>query len=170
MIKNGTEDNNTMIYFEFSDEEPTDINQNFAHSMNPSMTSTSETQTLTEYRETLSYYYDIEKEENKKYLVMKYTGFRGEYLEVENTRFNWGVVIVVIVVCGIVLIFLIILGAFCFIRCRQKKRNKRNIDYNQNQYYNQPSGTPYGNTNTNTNTNTNNDFYEPPPPPGNPFQ
>ena len=148
------------LYFEFNDEEPNINKTSFAHSMEPSMTSTSEVQTISDYRETQSYYYDIEKEKNTKYLVMKYTGFRGEYLKVENNRANWALVIIICVVGGFLLIFLIILGGFIFYRIKQKRRNTRNVvDYNQN--LSQPTETPYQ-----QNTNTNGVFYAPPPPPG----
>ena len=52
------------------------------------------------------YYYDIEKTENTKYLVIKYKGFQSEYngnLEIENMRFSSIfyiiIIITVIVIC-----------------------------------------------------------------------
>ena len=157
------------LYYEFSDEEPTDINQKFIHSTQPSLTSSTEVQTMTDHTITQSYYYDIEKAENTKYFVMKYNNFVGEYLEVENNRANWGKVLLICIFGGIGLIALIILGIYIFYRIMQKRRSRRNVlDYNQNQPTEQ-TGTPYQQNpqNTyNTNTNTDEAFYEPPPPPG----
>ena len=129
---------NKILYYEFNDEEPTDINKTFAHSMKSTNTVTSQEETETGERETVSYYYDIEKEENKKYLVMKYTDFRGEYLQVENNKANWGLVLSISVTSLIILIFIIVIGRFVFVKIR-KYKNAAIYDQNQSQ----PTGTLY---------------------------
>ena len=91
---------------------------------------------------------------------MKYTNFRGEYLEVENNRANWAKVIVIVVICGFLLIIFIGWVGYIYCRIRKTRMEIRKMEYIRN--HSEVNETPYENTDTN-----NGDFYEPPPPPGN---
>ena len=151
---------NNILFYEFNDEEPTNINKNFAHSTIQSSTSSSSYYTPSESKRTLSYYYEIEKEKNTKYLVMKYTDFSGQYLEIENNKANWAFIIIICIIFGLIAIAI---AGFLFYRYMQKRGIRRNfVDYNQDQDQEkiQTTVTRYQ-QNTYTNTKSNPIFKSP---------
>ena len=119
-------DMKTKIEYGFNDLAPEDLTMVLDHSMTPSLKAESDTDTVTEY--ILKYYYDIEKEENKKFLIIRYSDFYGSYLEIEHTRVNWGRVAVIIIIGSIGLAILIIIIIFLITRCK-KKSNLNSLEY-----------------------------------------
>ena len=111
-------DMKTKIEYGFNDLAPEDLTMVLDHSMTPSLKAESDTDSVTEY--ILKYYYDIEKEENKKFLIIRYCDFDGEYLEIENTKVNWARTVLIIVFGSIGLIILIIVIICYIIRCKRR--------------------------------------------------
>ena len=110
----------TRIEYGYDDLAPEDLNIYLEHKMVPTMNAESQTDTFTEHTYTLKYYYDIEKEENKKFLIIRYSDFYGSYLEIEHTRVNWGRVAVIIIIGSIGLAILIIIIIFLITICKKK--------------------------------------------------
>ena len=110
----------TRIEYGYDDLAPEDLNIYLEHTMVPTMNAESQTDTFTEHTYTLKYYYDIEKEENKKFLIIRYCDFDGEYLEIENTKVNWARTVLIIVFGSIGIIILIIVIICYIIRCKRR--------------------------------------------------
>ena len=125
---------NDIIYYDYSDKEPEDIDMNLTHSMDSTMNAeTSNGNDIDYYYRktdyTKKYYYDIEKVENKKFLIIRYSDFNGEYLEIEHNRFNTIILIIIIVSCVVGIIILIVIIAILIIVC--KRRRQYNVDYSK---------------------------------------
>ena len=73
------------------------------------------------------YYYEIKNDRNKNYLYIRYSGFSGNYLEAENTRFSVGIFILIIV--GIVAGTIIVIVAIVIITRIIKRRNLSEHNY-----------------------------------------
>ena len=63
------------------------------------------------------YYYSLQNNNSYPYLIIYYKGLTGEYLEIESTRVNWGVTIMIIIFSVIGLAGLLILGIYIYKRC-----------------------------------------------------
>ena len=96
---------NSIIYYQFYHIIP---NSTFypSKSMDASnhVTSTSNINGIS--TKTEEYYYDIKKEDGK-YLIITYSGFRSVYsngyLEIEHTRVNWAITIIILMISFFVL-------------------------------------------------------------------
>ena len=117
----------TEIEYGYNDLTPKDLTMILDHSMTPSLSAESESYNLAD--NTLKYYYDIEKEENKKFLIIRYYDFDGDYLEIEHTRVNWLKAILIIVFGSIGLIILIIVVIYLIIRCIRKRKLNSDSQY-----------------------------------------
>ena len=167
------------IDYEFSNSLPTSSSYIPIKQKYPSSTSESKT-TVNDYvvsfKET--YYYDIKKESDSIYLIMRYSGHYSNKLEIENTRYNMATVVLIIVLSVIGGVILIIASVFIFICIRRKRRLSQQTNFvsqqpltNSNQgLYMSPSPpqsqyinpAPYGNNNYNYGQQQQ-PFYEPPP-------
>ena len=56
--------------------------------MNPSTTAQTYKKTSTKSEYSLKLYYDIKKQNNGKFLIIRFSYFIGDYLEIEQTRAN----------------------------------------------------------------------------------
>ena len=170
------------IDYEFSNSLPSSstympINQKGPSSKSESTTTINDQ--VTSFEET--YYYDIKKESDTNYLIMRYSEHKSDKLEIENTRYNMATVVLIIVLSVIGVVILIIVFVFIFIFIRRKRRLSQQANFvpqqpltnsseglymstpqPQSQYIN-PS--PYGNNNYNygQQQQQSNPFYEPPP-------
>ena len=116
----------TEIEYGYNDLAPKDLTMILDHSMTPSLSGESESNTLT--ADALKYYYHIEKEENKKFLIIRYSNFYGSYLKIEHTRVNWTIVAIIIIFSSFGLCILIIVIIILITRCRRKK-NLNSLEY-----------------------------------------
>ena len=172
---------NTNIRYDFSD----DINfKTPLKLLTPASTwssSTSVNDRVTSF--TNSACYEILRDSSKQYLfieISQYTKvFDDDYLEIENTKINWGKFWLIFIIIAISLVFLIILGFFFYFKfIRNKCRKNEVIPLNQNESeYNNENNNPdnkvtenpdyhnYNNTNCNsndyTNYNSNNEYNTP---------
>ena len=105
-----------IIYYDFDDNPPEDINMELKNEMTPSTTAQTYKKTSTKSEYSLKLYYDIKKQNNGKFLIIRFSYFIGDYLEIEQTRANWAIIIVLIVV-AIVLIIIIVICVFYFKGC-----------------------------------------------------
>ena len=110
------------------------------------------------------YYYDIEKTENAKYIIMKYNGYNGEYLDVDRMSLSANHYFIIY----IVIIMICIAGCFIYYYYYRKKKlminMNKNIASNQTQTpLNVPDNQP-NITNNNPSNNTPNPYYETPQP------
>ena len=62
---------------------------------------------------TKNYFYDIKKNVDAKYLIIKYNEATGDYLKIENTRINWGYMRVFFLVSIFVIVFLLLIISCC---------------------------------------------------------
>ena len=118
------------IDYEFSSDLSIDSSHIPQMHKDPSSTSRSETTVndyVISYKET--YYYDIKKESGTKYLIMRYYDHDSDYLEIENTRYNMAIVILIIVLSVIGGVILIVAIAFIFICIRRKRRFNQQVNY-----------------------------------------
>ena len=115
------------LYYEFTNISPFSYSLTPPNSLIPSSTGSSTTYVNdVEVSHTLKYYYSLKNDNRYPYLIIRYSGFTGQYLEIESTRVNWGTFIFIIIFGSIGLVILICVGVFLFLRCR-KMRNVENI-------------------------------------------
>ena len=152
------------LYYEFTDISPNSYSLTPSNSLTPSSTgssSSSVNNVVVSY--TLKYYYSLKKDNNYQYLIIQYSGFFGEYLEIESTRVSWGTFIIIIIFGSIGLIILICVGVFFCLRCRKM----RNVEYiatssaSQNQYTESLGEKPYYSNDTQYNSGNYNSNYPP---------
>ena len=151
--------------------------------MKPSSSSNSVTEGITGSSYAYYYYYKFTKQRNMKYLVMKYWDFYNDpknsnsYLEIENTKNKWSLILIIILVVVAVIIIIGIM-LFCIMRHKgisdeesinlknemnkadftseiksenqEEKPENQSIPYDQKQQYSGPQ-------------DQNNIYYEPPP-------
>ena len=156
--------------------------------MKPSSSSSSVTQGITGSSYAYYYYYKFTKQRNMKYLVMKYWDFYNDprdsnsYLEIENTRNKWFIILIIILA---IVVIIIILGIMivCIMRHKGRRRNKTLINSQPDIYANQNKdqfatevkpenqeekpenqSTPYDQKQQYSEPqDQNNNYYEPPP-------
>ena len=96
---------NSIIYYQFYHTEP---NSTFypSKNMDASNQASSKTKSLGKVTITKEYYYDIKKEDGK-YLIIAYSAFKlsshNGYLEIEHTRVNWAITIIILMISFFVL-------------------------------------------------------------------
>ena len=102
--------------------------------MKPSSSSNSVTEGITGSSYAYYYYYKFTKQRNMKYLVMKYWDFYNDpknsnsYLEIENTKNKWSLILIIIlVVVAVIIIFGIMI--FCIMR-HKRRRDEESINSN----------------------------------------
>ena len=123
-------DMTTTIEYGYNDLAPENLTMSLDHSMNPTMNTQSDSSTTTEKKNILKYYYDIEKEENKKYIIIRYSGFFGSYIEIENTRYNWGKALFIIIFASIGVIILVVIIIYFTIRyIRNRGKSDTGTDF-----------------------------------------
>ena len=136
----------------------------------------SETNILGKRTFTEKYYYNIKKDENGKYLIIRYPRlylyYSGAYLEVEHNKVNWTTIIFIIVFGVIGLSIIIVIIVIIIIKFKKKKvayYQPLQPSYNPPStppQYNQPS-QPYSNnsgydsTTFNNNPQQQNIYYDP---------
>ena len=120
---------NSSIYYQFYDSKPNST-FNFSKSMSASIIASSEN-ILGKVTFTKKYYYNIKKEEYGKYLIISYSGFKDSifigkyYLEIEHTRVNWAITIIIIIFSVVGLSIIIVIAAYCI----KRYKSKNLIDY-----------------------------------------
>ena len=78
---------------------------------------------------TKKYYYNIKKEEYGKYLIISYSGFKDSifigkyYLEIEHTKVNWAITMIIIILSVIGLSFIIVIAFICIKRYSRIKQS-----------------------------------------------
>ena len=139
---------NREIYYEFSDINPEDFIGPPSNPKSPSSDGRSSSSVNNiEVSYSNKYYYNIKKDMDKNYLFIKYDGFRGNSLKIENTRVDWGTVGTIIAICVFALLFSLFIGCFIYHRC--KLRLQKKIDYSPSQtpqepiYYETPLNNGY---------------------------
>ena len=162
---------NKWIEYDFSDDEKF---QEPTKKIEPASTwssSTSVNDKVTSF--TNKYYYEILKDVSKKYLFIKFSGYTksmdDDYLEIENTRINWGKLWTILFILFFGLIFLIFFGCYLYHKCiKYKCRKIPNIPLSQDQSEysnsnNKPDNKVTGNPDFNnyTNSNSNNEYNTP---------
>ena len=168
----------SVIDYDFSNSLPTSSSQILTKKKSPSSTSRSETNINGYESYENTYYYDIKKESDAFYLIMRYSGHYSNKLEIENTRYNMGTIILIIVLSVIGGVILIIVSVFIFIFIRRERRLSQQTNFvsqqpltnsNQGLYMSPPppqsqyiNPAPYGNSNYNYGQQQQ-PFYEPPP-------
>ena len=173
---------NRIIDYDFINFDP-DSTYEPLKRMKPSSSSNSVTEGITGSSYAYYYYYKFTKQRNMKYLAMKYWDFYNDpknsnsYLEIENTKNKWSLILIIIlVVVAVIIIFGIML--FCIMRHKgisdeesinlknemnkadftseiksenqEEKPENQSIPYDQKQQYSGPQ-------------DQNNIYYEPPP-------
>ena len=99
-----------IIYYEFKNKIPDEI-INLAYSM--TTTFFSETRlNIGKKSITKNYFYDIKKNVNLNYLIIKYADATGDYIKIENTRINWGYMRVIFLILIFVVVISIIIVSF----------------------------------------------------------
>ena len=80
-------------------------------------------------KKTHTYYYSLKNDNNYPYLIIQYMGFKGDYLEIESTRANWGILLIILTFSFFGLMFLIVIVFHIYKRCRERRniKNKDNI-------------------------------------------
>ena len=162
------------IRYDFTDNEPTDTFIPTSRKMPASSSSSSSDDDISF---TKKYYYEIKKDVSKKYLIVRYFGYRkeisGSYLEIINTYINWGKLWNIICILSILIFLSISLGykfytKYCRIKCRKKKSYIEPQTPNDYNPPNNSSDNPdFNNKNTDENEynetpQTDNIYYEPP--------
>ena len=121
------------IYYEFSDNIPTDTFQPSIGKKPDSSWSSStggDENNTKEKKTTYKTNYDIKKNVSKKYLVIKYSGYYNYHsdghLKIENTLINWGEFFLWLIISVFILIFLVIgfvilYCKFCKNRCKSRR-------------------------------------------------
>ena len=147
------------IYYEFSDDIPTDTFQpSIGKNPDTSWSSTSGDDETDDSKTTYKTNYDIKKNVSKKYLVIKYTGYynrySGGYLKIENTLINWGEFLLWFVISIFIFVFSVIGIVLCYCKfCKNKCKPRRF-------YIEHVPGTELPKTNE-TPPQENDIFYEP---------
>ena len=123
--------NNKKIDYDFINFVP-DITYEPLKGMKPSSTANSYTQGITGSSYAYYYYYKFTKQRNMKYLVMKYWDYNNNprdsdsYLEIENTKNKWLLILIIIFsIIGAIIFFGIIF--FCIMRYN-RRRNESYIN------------------------------------------
>ena len=165
------------IRYDFTDNEPTDTFIPTRRKMPASSWSSSTTVNDKVKSFTKKYYYEIKKDVSKKYLIVRYFGYRkeisGSYLEIINTYINWGKLWTALFILLFIFVFGIVGGCLFYHQYYKKKCRKNNSyiepqtpnDYNpQNNSSDNPD---FNNKNTyeneyNKTPQTDNIYYEPP--------
>ena len=109
---------NQKIYYEFNDNIPNDSDYCPYIYMTPSTNSGSSGS----FRDTtLTYYYHIRKNENYRYLLVRYINLWGKYMEIEHYKMT--IIAFVFLIIGICLGALILIGVIVGIVIYIKKRS-----------------------------------------------
>ena len=111
------------IFYEFNDNIPNDSDYYPYLSMTPSSNSVTYGIGIDT---TYTYYYHIRKNENHKYLLIRYVNFSGKYLEVEHNKMT--VIGLVFLIIGIVFVAIILIVAIIITIVVIKNKRKKN-DY-----------------------------------------
>ena len=168
---------NPIIYYQFYNSKP-NLSFNPSKSMSASNRGNSETNVLGKVTYKEKYYYNIKKEENRKYLIISYSDFQGysfgkSYLEIEHTKVNWAITMIIIILSVIGLSFIIVIAFICIKRYKKKSKNLINYQATTPSYtppssippqYNQ-NNTGYDSTTFNNYPQQQNIYYEPPQAP-----
>ena len=112
---------------------------------------------IRKYSFSKNYYYDIIKNTDLKYLIIKYTKAEGEYLEIKNTVINNGFILIFFLILIFVFVFIIlIMSIICKIYKKIKLAqlaNRLQSYYFPNQIIqniqNMETGIPYNTNNNN---------------------
>ena len=119
--------NNKKIDYDFINFVP-DITYEPLKGMKPSSTANSYTQGITGSSYAYYYYYKFTKQRNMKYLVMKYWDYNNNprdsdsYLEIENTKNKWLLILVIIFsIIGAIIILVIIIICIIIIKRRRNE-------------------------------------------------
>ena len=123
-------DLSSTLNYEFTNISPNSYSNSITppFSLTPSIKSSSSTSyNNVVHIRTNKYYYSLINDNNYQYLIIKYDEFSGEYLEIENTKINWGIFMFIIIGAFLGLIILICIGVYIFINCRNNL-NKTNED------------------------------------------
>ena len=128
-------DLSSTLNYEFTNNSPSYPNSiTPPFSLTPSIKSSSSTSyNNVVHIRTNKYYYSLINDNNYQYLIIKYDEFHGEYLEIENTKINWGIFMFIIIGAFLGLIILICIGVYIFINCRNNL-NKTNEDTDASLY------------------------------------
>ena len=160
---------NSWIRYDFSDDENFNSPLKLLKPASTWSSSTSVNEKITSF--TNKGCYEILRDSSKKYLFLEFLGYvkimDDDYLEIENTKINWGKFWPILIIIVISLGFLIIFGCFIYLKfIRNKCRKHEIIPLNQNQSaYNDPNNNPDNKVtvnpdfNNNTNCNSNNITY-----------
>ena len=148
------------IYYEFSDDIPTDTFQP-SKSKNSDSSWSSSSGDGKNKKTTYKTNYDIKKNVSKKYLVIKYTGYYNRYsdghLKIENTLINWGDFLLWLIISIFILVFSVIFILVCYCKFCKKRCKPRRF------YIEHITATELPKTNDNTETppQEKDIFYEP---------
>ena len=147
----------TLLY-EFTNISPNSYSSTPSNTLIPATSSTTSTgskrsKTIT----SRTYYYNIKNKNKYKYLIIQYMGLSGEYLEIENTSVNEGILLILLTCSFFILLFISVFGFF-FYKNRKKTRveieNTDNLTvfpnpYEKEYYSNDPQyNSGYNNSNS----------------------
>ena len=110
----------TLLY-EFTNISPNSYSSTPSNTLTPATSSTTSTgskrsKTIT----SRTYYYNIQNNNKYQYLIIQYMGLSGEYLEIESTSVNVGILVIVLICSFFGLIILAVIGFFIYRICRKK--------------------------------------------------
>ena len=155
---------NSWIRYDFSDDENFNTPLKLLKPASTWSSSTSVNEKITSF--TNKGCYEILRNTSKKFLFLELYGYEkvmdDDYLEIENTKINWGKFWPILIIIVISLGFLIIFGCFIYLKfIRNKCRKHEIIPLNQNQSeYNDSNNNPDNkvtvNPDFNNNCNSNN--------------
>ena len=120
------------IRYDFTDDDPSDsfIPTRKKKPASSASTSTKVNGKVKKFTE--KYYYEIKKDVSKKYLIVRYFGYRkeisGSYLEIINTYINWGKLWTALFILAFAIPFSIIGGCLFYHKCYKKKCRKNQSD------------------------------------------
>ena len=110
----------TLLY-EFTNISPNSYSSTPSNTLTPATSST--TSTGSKRHKTITsrtYYYNIQNNNKYQYLIIQYMGLSGEYLEIESTSVNVGILVIVLICSFFGLIILAVIGFFIYRICRKK--------------------------------------------------
>ena len=153
---------NSWIRYDFSDDENFHTPLKLLKPASTWSSSTSVNEKITSF--TNKGCYEILRKSSQKYLFFEFYEYAkimdDDYLEIENTKINWGKFWPILIIIVISLGFLIIFGFFIYLKFIKNKCRKQKIPLNQNQSgYNNPDNKVTVNPDFNNNTNCNSNDY-----------
>jgi len=157
---------NKWIRYDFSDDENFLTPSKVLWPASTWSSSTSRNDEITSF--TNKCCFEILKDSPKKYLFFEFSGYEKvmneDYLEIENTKINWGKFWPILIIVVISLTFLIFIGVFLYhLVIKKNCRKRESVPLNQNQSeYNNPENKVTANPDFNNyNYNYNNEYNTP---------